>query len=245
VPLKPTLFVSDLHLDDSRPRITAQFEQFLEGPAAKAAALFILGDLFEYWVGDDSLEMPLAARVSVRLQDAAVRCPVYFMHGNRDFLIAGRFAEATGIKLLDDPAVIDLYGRKTVLLHGDTLCTDDHAYQAFRTQVHDPRWQAVALARPMAERLAIAQDLRAKSEGAKHGKAMAIMDVADETVDRVFRETGAALMIHGHTHRPARHEVTVEGQRRERWVLADWYESGSYLEVTPEDVRHIPLGPTA
>jgi UDP-2,3-diacylglucosamine hydrolase len=237
--VKPTLFVSDLHLDESRPAITAQFERFLEGPAAKAAALYVLGDLFEYWVGDDSLELPLAERVGLRLQDAAVRCPVYFIHGNRDFLVAERFAEATGVKLLEDPTVLDLCGRRTVLMHGDTLCTDDRAYQAFRKQVRDPTWQASALARPIAERLAIAQDMRAKSEGAKHGKAMAIMDVASTTVEDAFRATGAEVMIHGHTHRPAKHELVVDGAKRTRWVLGDWYERGSYLEVSAAGIRAI------
>ena len=240
--MKPTLFVSDLHLDDSRPGITGQFERFLTGPAFHAAAVYILGDLFEYWVGDDSLEMPLAERVSVAIEDAAVRCPVYFMHGNRDFLVAERFAEATGVRLLEDPTVLDVQGRRTVLMHGDTLCTDDHAYQAFRKLVRDPTWQSSALARPIDERLAIAQDMRVKSEGAKHGKPMAIMDVSPGAVEAIFRATGASLMIHGHTHRPARHELTVDGVRRERWVLGDWYERGSYLEVTEGAIRSVALG---
>jgi len=239
--MKPTLFVSDLHLDDSRPGITDQLERFLAGPAANAAAVYILGDLFEYWVGDDSLEMPLAERVSVAIEDAAVRCPVYFMHGNRDFLVAERFAEATGVKLLEDPTVLDVDGRRTVLAHGDTLCTDYHAYQAFRKLVRDPTWQSSALARPISERLAIAQDMRVKSEGAKHGKPLAIMDVSDAAVEAVFRATGATLMIHGHTHRPARHETTVDGIARERWVLGDWYEGGSYLEVTDKAIRSVGL----
>ena len=239
--MRPTLFVSDVHLDDSRPGITAQFERFLQGPAANAGALYILGDLFEYWVGDDSLDMPLAERVSVLLEDVAVRCPVYFMHGNRDFLVAGRFAEATGVKLLEDPTIVELHGQRTVLMHGDTLCTEDHAYQAFRKLVRDPTWQTSALARPIAERLAIAQDMRVKSEGAKHGKPMALMDVTPATVEDVFRATGATLMIHGHTHRPARHEATVDGVKRERWVLGDWYERGSYLEVTDRAIRSVVL----
>ena len=202
----------------------------------------MLGDLFEYWVGDDSLELPLAARIAVKLEDAAVRCPVYFMHGNRDFLVAERFAEATGVKLLEDPTVIELEGRRTVLMHGDTLCTDDQPYQAFRRMVRDPTWQSSALARPIAERLAIAQDLRAKSEGAKHGKSMSIMDVADATVEDVFRATGAELMIHGHTHRPAKHELVVDGKPRTRWVLADWYERGSYLEMSSAGIRTVEIG---
>jgi UDP-2,3-diacylglucosamine hydrolase len=239
VHLRGTLFVSDVHLDESRPAITEQFERFLEGPAANAAALYILGDLFEYWVGDDSLEMPLAERVSLRLQDAAVRCPVYFMHGNRDFLVAERFAEVTGVRLLEDPTVLDLYGRRTVLMHGDTLCTDDHAYQAFRKMVRDPTWQSSALARPIAERLVVAQDMRLRSEGAKDGKSMAIMDVSPAAVERVFRQTRADDMIHGHTHRPGKHQHMVDGRPRTRWVLADWYERGSYLEASEAGVRAI------
>ena len=234
-----TFFVSDLHLDDSRPEITARFERFLTEVAAGADALYILGDLFEYWVGDDSLELPLAARVAERLQDAAVRIPVYFMHGNRDFLVAERFAQVTGVKLLEDPTIIDLYGQRVALLHGDTLCSDDHAYQAFRAQVRDPRWQAAALARPMQERLAVAQELRVKSEGAKHGKPMALMDVTPATVENAFRATGTDVMIHGHTHRPARHELVVDGRKRTRWVLPDWYERGGYLEASAEGIRAV------
>ena len=239
--MKPTLFVSDLHLDDSRPGITAQFEGFLAGPAAHAAALYILGDLFEYWVGDDSLAMPLAERVSLALEDAAVRCPVYFMHGNRDFLVAERFAEATGVRLLEDPTVLEVQGQRTVLVHGDALCTDDHAYQAFRKLVRDPTWQSSALARPISERLAIAQDMRVKSEGAKDGKPASIMDVSPGAVEEIFRATGATLMIHGHTHRPARHDITMDGVARQRWVLGDWYEGGSYLEVAGDSIRSVKL----
>jgi len=234
-----TLFISDLHLDDSRPGIVAQFERFLDGVAPGADALYILGDLFEYWVGDDGLALPFPARIAARLRAAAATVPVRFIHGNRDFMVAREFARATGVELLADPTTVDLYGTPTLLMHGDTLCTDDSAYQAFRAKVRDPAWQQAALTRTIGERLAIAQDLRLKSEGAKQGKAMAIMDVAPAAVERAFIESGCTQMIHGHTHRPARHVHRVDGVDRVRWVLADWYERASYLEASPAGVRAV------
>lgn len=237
--LRRTLFVSDLHLDEARQGIVAQFEKFLETVAPGADALYILGDLFEYWVGDDSLALPFPARIAASLQAAAARLPVYFMHGNRDFMVAQRFAGETGVTLLADPAEIDLYGTRTLLMHGDTLCIDDLAYQAFRAQVRSPAWQQAALARTVPERLAIAQDLRETSEGAKQGKAMSIMDVTAEAVERAFALSGARLLIHGHTHRPARHVHQVEGMERVRWVLADWYDRATYLEASPGGIRSV------
>lgn len=234
-----TLFVSDLHLDDSRPGIVAQFERFLDTVVPGADALYILGDLFEYWVGDDGLTLPFPQRIAALLAQAAARGPVRFMHGNRDFMVAGRFAEHTGVALIADPTTIELYGTRTLLLHGDTLCTGDTAYQAFRRQVRDPAWQRAALARPVAERVAIAQELRLKSEGAKQGKSMGIMDVAPDAVEKAFTDSGCTLMIHGHTHRPARHEHLVGGVTRVRWVLADWYERASYLEVCAAGIRAV------
>ena len=237
-----TLFVSDLHLDESRSGIVGQFERFLDEVAPGADALYILGDLFEYWVGDDGLALPFAGRIATRLKAAAARVPIRFMHGNRDFMVAGRFAEETGVALITDPTPIDLHGTRTLLLHGDTLCTDDTAYQAFRAQVRDPAWQRAALARPVAERIALAQDMRLKSEGAKQGKPMAIMDVAPEAVESAFAESGCTQMIHGHTHRPARHVHRVGGRECVRWVLADWYERASYLEASPAGIRMVEPG---
>jgi UDP-2,3-diacylglucosamine hydrolase len=239
VRLTQTLFISDLHLDAARPSIAAQFERFLEEIAPGSDALYILGDLFEYWVGDDGLALPFPRRIAAALRPLAARVPVRFMHGNRDFLLARGFAEATGAEILPDPTVIDLYGTRTLLLHGDTLCTDDKPYQAFRAQVRDPAWQRAALSRPIAERLAIAQGMRQESEGAKQGKAMEIMDVASDAVERAFEETGCDVMIHGHTHRPARHLYQVGGRERVRWVLPDWYERGGYLEASPAGIRAI------
>ena len=237
--LTQTLFISDLHLDPARPAIAAQFERFLEDIAPRSEALYILGDLFEYWVGDDGLALPFPARIADSLRPLAARVPVRFMHGNRDFLVAQGFADATGTRIIADPTLIDLYGRPTLLMHGDTLCTDDKPYQAFRAQVRDPAWQRAALSRPIAERLAIAQGMRTESEGAKRAKAMDIMDVSRDAVERAFEESGCDVMIHGHTHRPGRHEYRVAGRERVRWVLPDWYERGGYLEASPAGIRAV------
>jgi UDP-2,3-diacylglucosamine hydrolase len=190
-------------------------------------------------VGDDGLALPLPARIAPRLRSTAARTTTFFMHGNRDFMIARGFAEATGILLLEDATVVDLYGRRTVLLHGDTLCTDDTAYQDFRKQVRDPRWQAAAMARPLAERVEMARRMREQSEDAKQGKPLAIMDVNADAVCAAFTAAGVDQMIHGHTHRPARHVHNVGGRQCVRWVLPDWYETGGYLEATPEEVRQV------
>ncbi|MEO7741672.1 MAG: UDP-2,3-diacylglucosamine diphosphatase [Usitatibacter sp.] len=234
-----TLFISDLHLDEARPSAVAQFERFLADFAPGADYLYILGDLFESWIGDDGINLPLPARTASRLFEASTRVPIAFMHGNRDFLVAERFAAETGVKLLVDPTVVDLYGTPTVLLHGDTLCTEDQAYQRFRAQVRDPAWQAVALARPLAERVAIAQTMRTDSEGAKQGKSMEIMDVSPAAVDEAFATSGCAVMIHGHTHRPGRHAHVVNGRECVRWVLSDWYSGCGYLEASPEGIRAV------
>jgi UDP-2,3-diacylglucosamine hydrolase len=164
------------------------------------------------------------------------------MHGNRDFLVAERFAAETGAHLLPDPSTIDLYGTTALLMHGDTLCTDDTQYQAFRAQVRDPRWQQAALSRPLEERLAIARGMRGESEGAKQGKAMEIMDVAPAAVEAAFAASGCGVLIHGHTHRPARHvhrAADATAKERIRWVLPDWYERGGYLEASPAGLRAV------
>jgi UDP-2,3-diacylglucosamine hydrolase len=241
VPLSRTLFVSDLHLAEERPQTTARFERFLGDALPGAGALYILGDLFEYWAGDDTLELPFESRVGGLLREAASAVPTAFLHGNRDFVVGARFTEATGIRLIEDPAVIDLGSMRAVLLHGDTLCTGDAAYQAFRAQVRDPRWQAAALARPLAERLALARGMRQGSETAKGGKVEAIMDVDAQAVEAAFRASGCDLMIHGHTHRPARHVHRVDGRECIRWVLPDWYEGGGYLAAGPEGIEAVRL----
>jgi len=236
-----TLFIADLHLAEERPATTRRFARFLADVAPGADALYILGDLVEYWVGDDGMGLAFPAQVVRLLRPAARAVPTFLMHGNRDFLIASAFCAETGIRLIPDPTVIDLYGERTVLLHGDTLCTGDRAYLAFRAQVRDPAWQAAALARPIAERVAIARDMRARSVGAKEGKDEAIMDVAPEAVAAAFAASGARQMIHGHTHRPARHVHAAGGRECVRWVLPDWYATGGYLEASDTGVRAVAL----
>lgn len=226
----PTLFISDLHLTPERPTPVALFQRFLDEVAPQAAALFILGDFFEAWVGDDDLDFPFHKDISNRLKilvDSGV--PVFFMAGNRDFLAGSALAEATGWTSLADPTVINLHGRPTLLSHGDAYCTDDQAYQAFRRQVRDARWQSEFLARPIDERRSVAKAIRAQSEQAKAGKKPDIMDVNPEAIRTALEQAGVTRMIHGHTHRPARHALQVNGMECERWVLADWYETGGYL----------------
>ncbi|MCM2327533.1 MAG: UDP-2,3-diacylglucosamine diphosphatase [Lysobacter sp.] len=232
-----TLFVSDLHLAEDRPATTARFARFLEDVVPGADALYVLGDLFEYWAGDDGLALDFPAHVAALLRPAAQAVPAFFMHGNRDFMIASRFCAETGLGLIPDPTTIELYGERTLLMHGDTLCTGDRAYLAFRAQVRDPAWQAAALARPLEERIAIARGMRTESEGAKGGKGEAIMDVAPDAVEQAFVSSGCRVLIHGHTHRPARHEHAAGGRTCVRWVLPDWYGAGGYLVATASGIE--------
>lgn len=238
-----TLFVSDLHLDPARPAITALFLDFLARQAGRADACYILGDLFEAWVGDDDdAELGRTVAGALRaLADSGV--PVHFLHGNRDFLIGERFAAAAGVRLLPESEAIDLYGEPVLLLHGDTLCTDDADYQAFRAQVRDPAWQARLLELPLAQRRALAGQLRETSQQATQLKETAITDVNLEAVDGALRARGIRRMIHGHTHRPAIHEWMLDGQPARRAVLGDWYDRGSVLrcDVTGWRLEPLPL----
>lgn len=225
-----SLFISDLHLTAERPSANERFFGFLAETARSAEALYILGDFFEAWVGDDALADPFHAQVTSALREltsGGVR--LFIMHGNRDFLLGESFIQATGASLLLEPHVVNLYDRPTLLLHGDVLCTDDLDYQQFRRLVRDPGWQASFLARPLAERVALARQLRERSEQVKGDKRPEIMDVNPEAVQNAFRRHGVAHMIHGHTHRPAHHRLTVDDRDCERWVLPDWYDSGGYL----------------
>jgi UDP-2,3-diacylglucosamine hydrolase len=237
-----TLFISDLHLSPDTPAANDSLLRFLREKAADADALYVLGDLFEYWIGDEALAQPFAQEVAQAFRTlVAGGVPVYFMHGNRDFLIGERFALASGMKLLADPIVVDLYGTRTLLMHGDTLCSDDIEYQKFRATVRNPSWQHAFLAKPLEERVRMAREVRGKSEQAKQVKDMTIMDVTPATVDDAFRAHGYARLIHGHTHRPARHESRVDGHDCERWVLADWYDHGSCLLCDAGGCRLEPL----
>ena len=230
----PTLFISDLHLDDQRPETTALLEAFLMDEAFNADALYILGDLFEYWLGDDvpsKCSVEVAGALS-RLSASGVPC--YFMHGNRDFLLQDGYAKLAGMELLPEEHVIDLYGEKVLLMHGDSLCTDDIAYQQLRTVVRNPAWQAGTLSRSPQERLQMALELRDASAEHKGSEAMSIMDVNQDAVISAFERHGILRMIHGHTHRPATHDLQVNGQKAQRIVLGDWYTQGSVLRVSPE-----------
>jgi UDP-2,3-diacylglucosamine hydrolase len=225
-----SLFISDLHLSPDTLAANDTLLHFLRETAPAADALYVLGDLFEYWIGDEGLDQPYAMQIARASQAlAAGGVPVYFMHGNRDFLVGERFTLASGMNLLSDPTVVDLYGTRTLLMHGDTLCSDDIEYQKFRATVRNPAWQRDFLAKPLAERVRMAREVRGKSESAKQVKDMTIMDVAPASVDNAFRAHEYARLIHGHTHRPARHVHKVDGRDCERWVLADWYDQGSYL----------------
>jgi UDP-2,3-diacylglucosamine hydrolase len=230
------LFISDLHLAAERPAVNERFFDFLREQAARAERLFILGDLFEYWIGDDELEAtdgdPLARSVADALAALSGRgVSVALMHGNRDFLIGRRFCAATGARLLEDPTVEKIGGVRTLLMHGDTLCTDDHDYQAWRRTARSRAWQEGFLAKPLAERRREVLGMRARSKEVVGAKPADIMDVNDGAVREALRAHGLTRLVHGHTHRPARHALEVDGRRCERWVLPDWYERGGYLAV--------------
>ena len=245
--MPPTLFVSDLHLCPTRPATRDRFLAFLAGEARDAAALYILGDLFESWAGDDDLGDPFNAAVSIGLRGLADHgAAVHFMAGNRDFLVGQAFAVATGAHLLEDPALVDIGGTPTLLLHGDTLCTGDLDYQRFRTEVRSARWRDEFLALPLAERKARIEALRRLSEAAKQEKAMALMDVDAAAVAALFRAHGVPpRMIHGHTHRPAHHRLHCDGQACERWVLAAWDDQPSCLVADAAGCRPLALGRVA
>lgn len=233
-----TLFASDLHLSPDRPAARAAFHAFAHGPAREAAAVYILGDLFDWWVGDDQVRDPFVAGVVGELRgisDAGI--PLYIGHGNRDFMLGARFARATGATLLPERTMLDLGGVPTLICHGDELCTDDADYQTYRTRMRDPATQARLLRLPYFVRRSIAWWLRRKSHDHKALQADHIMDVNNDAVATAFREFSALRMIHGHTHRPARHVHAVDGIPRERHVLADWHELGQFLAVDAAGVH--------
>lgn len=234
-----TLFISDLHLDASRPAITDLFLAFLRCEALAADALYILGDLFEAWIGDDT-PSPAADAVAAALKEVSdAGVPVYFIRGNRDFLLGEQYAARAGMRILPDPSVIDLYGTPVLLQHGDLLCADDIPYQQFRAQTRDPAFQAQFLAQPLAARIAFAQKARDASQSRQsemkqgdRAQFETVTDVAPAEVEATFVRYGVDTMIHGHTHRPAVHSLMAGGQARTRIVLGDWYEQGSVLRVT-------------
>ena len=237
----PSLFISDLHLAEERPEANERFVDFLEGKARAADALYILGDFFEYWIGDDDLEEPFYAVMAGLLRRlTAAGVPLYLMHGNRDFLVGARFCEATGAQLLADPSVHEIQGVRTLLVHGDTLCTDDVDYQNWRRTARSEAWQREFLAKSRAERRSLILGLREKSKEVVQGKPAEIMDVNEAAVAQAMRTHAVRRLVHGHTHRPGRHALTLEGASAERWVLPDWYGRGGYLEIgrgAPQLVR--------
>jgi len=232
-----TLFISDLHLDPARPDVAQAFFRFMEQQAPKADALYILGDFFEAWIGDDMQhEFIDMVKQSLRtLTETGI--PVYLMHGNRDFLIGKQFTDETGCQLLEDPTLLDLFGRKVLLMHGDTLCTRDVDYLAFRQMVRNPDWQKDFLSKSLPERLAIAENIRAASKEKTGQLQYEIMDVTPSEVEKVMTEQGVQLLIHGHTHRPAVHQLEVNGKAAERVVLGDWHSAGWVLSFSEDGYK--------
>ncbi|WP_282040111.1 UDP-2,3-diacylglucosamine diphosphatase [Halomonas alimentaria] len=251
-----TLLISDLHLHPGAPEITEGFLRWLEERACGSDVLYILGDFFEAWIGDDLLDLAgadpsgnadLAARIARALKRLAEDgTEIFLMHGNRDFLLGERFAREAGATLLEDPSVVQLGGKPVLLMHGDSLCTRDEAYQAFRAQARHPLWQQQVLSMPIDQRVALASQLRAQSGEANSNKAEDIMDVTPEEVVKVMAEHGVTTLIHGHTHRPAVHELEVDGEPAQRIVLGDWQPGkGWEIEITTDSeprLREIALG---
>jgi len=236
------LFVSDLHLDASQPAANAQFLEFLRTHAAQAEALYILGDMFEAWVGDDEVDAE-KARVCAGLREltsSGVAC--FAIHGNRDFLLGRGFCDRTGVRLLPDPIVAEMDGERVLVTHGDALCTDDHSYEELRSSVRTVEWQRRFLSLPLAVREGFADRARAGSRAHTARTIPQIMDVNQEAVAAAFRAARARRMIHGHTHRPGVHEAPVDGAPAQRWVLGAWYEQGSYLwyERGRFELRELP-----
>jgi UDP-2,3-diacylglucosamine hydrolase len=223
------LFISDLHIDASRPAITERFLNFLGAEAVQADALYILGDLFESWVGDDAADAAQAAAIAGLRSLTSQGVPCFALHGNRDFLLAARFCDQSGARLLPDPLIITLYGERVLVMHGDALCTDDHAYQRLRATVRDAGWQRQFLALPIASRRALAGAARTGSQAHTAALEYAIADVNADSVALALRNAGTTTLLHGHTHRPAIHALQVDGRPCTRIVLGDWYDQGSLL----------------
>jgi UDP-2,3-diacylglucosamine hydrolase len=231
------LVVSDLHLDSARPESARQFDQFLEDSARRARALYVLGDLFEAWIGDDDPDPHKRAVVASLRRLTSAGVALYFMHGNRDFLLGRRFAAETGGSLLTDPTLVEWHGRRALLSHGDALCTDDEPYQRLRALVREPIWQAQFLALSVAQRQALAEDARAGSRVHTAGQLPMLMDVNAEAVASVFRAAGVDTLVHGHTHRPGVYAHAVDGRACTRFVTGDWYTQGSLLRWDATGLR--------
>lgn len=229
------LFISDLHLAPERPDIIQLFIAFLNDQAAKAESLYILGDLVEYWLGDDDKAEGLTEVLDCMKQLSENGLAIYLMHGNRDFLMGEDFASRTGCKLIHEPFIAEFDNTPVLLMHGDVLCTDDIRYQELRLMLRNPTWQTDFLSKPLAEREQMAIALRKQSQEETQTKAADIMDVNANAVNQAFIDNGVSLMIHGHTHRPAVHELEIDGKPAKRIVLGDWYSQGSVLEFNGVD----------
>ena len=232
-----TLFIADLHLSTEEPAITAGFLRLLEGEARTAEALYILGDLFEAWIGDDDpnpLHAAIAAAIRALVESGV---PCYFIHGNRDFLIGKRFARQSGMMLLPAEKVLTLYGERILIMHGDTLCTDDVGYQQFRAKVQQRWLQTLFLSLPLFIRQRIAAKMRAGSKASNQTKSDAIMDVNQQAVSEVMRQHHVRHLIHGHTHRPAIHDLQIEGHPARRYVLGAWHQEGSMIKASENGIE--------
>ena len=232
-----TYFIADLHLAQNRPDITACFLSFLKNDVPKAQTLYILGDLFEYWIGDDD-KNPFVVEVASALNAVSLLgTKIYFIHGNRDFLLGRNYAKSCGMQLLPETDMIDLYGKPVLIMHGDTLCTRDIAYQAFRKKSRSWWWQAIVKNLPLFVRKKIAEDYRKKSASATALKSQEIMDVTETEVIAELELHKSQLLIHGHTHRPKVHDIQANNKAAQRIVLGDWYEQGAWLKVTPNSIE--------
>lgn len=235
------LFASDLHLEDQRPDILRAFFRLLDEQKQGLERLYLLGDIFEVWLGDDAPSTSadaLAEKLSALARDGV---DIFLLHGNRDFLIGPAYAARCGATLLHEPVLLNVAGRKAALLHGDTLCTQDTDYMAFRRMVRDPQWVAQFLEKPLEERIAIGRSLREKSKESAQQKQDYIMDVTQDEVVATLRNLNVELLIHGHTHRPAVHDLVVDGKPAQRIVLGDWYKQGWYLRADANDLQLKPF----
>jgi len=231
-----TIFLSDIHLCESRPRIIDAFVSFLSKLTNEVDALYILGDLFEYWIGDDSRQHENVIKALKKVTNQHIQ--VFLMHGNRDFLIGSAFEKKTGAVLLNDPILVEIYGKKILLCHGDTLCTDDIEYQSFRDKIRSESWKNEFLKKSLAERVSIANEFRKESELNKKKKSVKIMDVNLDEVNRTLIQFNYPdFLIHGHTHRPNQHSINLDGHQIQRIVLGDWYEQGSYLILSAHGIE--------
>ncbi len=232
-----TYFIADLHLAENRPDITTCFLSFLKEEAPKAETLYILGDLFEYWIGDDD-KSPFVLSIATALKALSeTSTKIFYIHGNRDFLLGKRYAKMSGMVLLPEVQLIALYGQPIVIMHGDTLCTRDIAYQAFRKKSRSWWWQAMVKSLPLFIRRKIAENYRKRSAAATALKSQDIMDVTEEEVIHCLENNNSQLLIHGHTHRPFVHDIIANDKSAQRIVLGDWYEQGAWLKMTNDSTE--------